>query len=63
MANNTDLLGKRVRLVRTTDEYTDLKPGDEGIVELIDAVGTVHIKWDSGSQLGLIPGEDVWEVL
>jgi hypothetical protein len=47
-----------VELVSTSDEYTDLKPGDKGTVEREDAVGTLHIRWDSGSRLGLIPGED-----
>jgi len=26
-------------------------------------MGTVHVKWDDGSSLGLIPNEDMWEVL
>ena len=56
-------VGKRVRLLRTTDPYTDLKPGDEGVIQDVDDAGTVHIKWDQGSGLGLIPGEDAWEVI
>jgi hypothetical protein len=57
------LVGKRVRLTHTSDQYTSLKPGDEGTVSLVDDVGTVHVSWDSGSRLGLIPGEDRWTVL
>jgi Domain of unknown function (DUF4314) len=30
---------------------------------MIDDNGTVHVKWDSGSILGLVPGEDEWDVL
>ena len=55
--------GDRVRLVRTSDPYTELVTGDVGTVDLIDAFGTVHIKWDSGSHLGLVPGEDSWVIL
>jgi hypothetical protein len=29
----------------------------------VDSMGTVHVKWDSGSTLGLIQGEDQWTVL
>lgn len=55
--------GDRIRLVSCTDQYTKLVPGDEGVVKFIDSLGTVHVAWDTGSRLGLIPGEDVWEVL
>ena len=37
-------------------------PGTRGIVTLVDGFGTVHVAWDDGSRLGLIPGEDQWEV-
>lgn len=57
------LLGARVRLVRCTDPYTLLDPGAEGVVVHVDDVGTVHVLWDSGARLGLIPDEDEWEVI
>lgn len=56
-------LGKRVRLIRTTDPYTHLKYGDEGVIDFIDDEATFHVKWDNGSSLGLIDKEDDWEVL
>lgn len=45
--------GDRVKLVRCTDEYTKLSPGEEGTVVLVDPLATVHVKWDSGSNLGI----------
>lgn len=51
-------VGAKVRLDHTSDPYTDLKPGDEGRVAFIDSAGTVHIVWQNGSTLGMIPGED-----
>jgi hypothetical protein len=54
--------GDRVRLIRCNDPYTRLAPGDLGTVTLVDDLGTVHVDWDSGSRLGLVPGEDWWEV-
>jgi len=56
-------IGKRVRLIHTNDRYTKLKAGDEGIIVSVDGMETRHIKWDNGSNLGLIPGVDKWEVI
>ena len=57
------LVGRRVRLDRCTDQYTRLQPGVEGTITSVDSLGTVHVNWDNGSRLGLIPGEDDWTVL
>lgn len=56
-------VGATVELVHTTDAHTRLEPGARGRVVLIDGMGTVHVRWDDGSQLGLIPGEDDWRTL
>jgi hypothetical protein len=53
--------GDRVRLVHTDDPYTRLEPGEEGVVSFVDHLGTIHVDWDSGSSLGLVPGVDRWE--
>lgn len=57
--------GKRVRLVRTNDTYTDLQPGAEGVIrfETHGELGSVAIDWDDGSRLSLCPDIDVFEVL
>ena len=59
----TNLRGRRVRLISTTDQYTNLRTGDEGTVVLVDDIGTVHVSWDNGSSLGLVPREDNWQLL
>jgi hypothetical protein len=58
-----NMKGRRVRLTRCSDPYTRLEPGDEGTIAFVDGMGTVHVNWDSGSSLGLVPGEDSWTVL
>lgn len=50
--------GSRIRFISSTDPYTTLSEGDEGTVEFVDSLGTVHVQWDNGSTLGMIPGED-----
>lgn len=52
--------GDRVVLDWTDDELTCLRAGDRGTVTFVDALGTVHVRWDSGSRLGLVPGFDRW---
>lgn len=57
-------VGDRVELVRCTDEYTRLQPGERGTVTFIDSLGTVSVDWDSGAKLGLVRAAgDVWVVL
>jgi hypothetical protein len=56
-------VGRRVRLIRCTDEHTRLQPGALGTVSFVDSLGTLHVRWDDGHSLGLVPGEDRWELL
>lgn len=51
--------GTRVELVFMNDPYTRLKPGDQGEVEIVDDIGTIHVRWDNGSGLGVAYGEDL----
>ena len=58
-----EIINKRVRLISTADEYTNLQPGDEGTIVLVDDTGTIFANWDNGSRLGLIPGIDFFDIL
>lgn len=41
------------------DPYrTDLVSGCKGTVTGVDAAGTIHVRWDIGSSLGVVYGED-----
>lgn len=57
------LVGKRVKLIRCSDEYTKLKPGELGTINFVDDIGTVFVKWDCGSSLGMIDGVDQWQLV
>ena len=59
----TDLKDKRVKLIEMLDDYTKLKPGDEGTIQFEDDMGTIHVKWDNGEHLGLLPDVDKYEIL
>lgn len=58
------LQGKRVELIRCNDTSTKLIPGSLGTVEFEDDMGTVHVRWDNGTYLGLCREDgDRWTVL
>lgn len=50
--------GTRIALVNMDDPYSKLVPGDRGTVRAVDDAGTIHVRWDSGSGLGIAYGED-----
>ncbi|WP_367180998.1 DUF4314 domain-containing protein [uncultured Mitsuokella sp.] len=54
--------GTRVRLVSMNDVQAP-SAGTEGTVQYVDDAGTVHVHWDTGGSLGLVPGEDEWELV
>ena len=45
------------------DPYAPIAPGTEGEVDFVDDIGTIHMKWDNGRALGIVPGEDSFSVL
>ena len=55
--------GTRIRLNSMDDPYAPILPGTEGEVDFIDDAGQLHMKWDNGRSLALIPGEDSFTVL
>ncbi len=48
--------GDRVELSAVPDGYRrfTLNAGDLGTVELVDSLGTIHVRWDSGARIGII---------
>ena len=64
-----DVVGKRIKLIRTNDPYTDLKPGDRGTVVDVselpyeDTPFKVLVQWDSGSRLAILEGHDDYRMV
>jgi hypothetical protein len=57
-----ELKGKRIKCVFMNDDHP-VPEGTEGTVDLVDDMGTIHVNWDNGSRLGLVPEEDKYELI
>lgn len=51
-------VGTRVALIDMDDPHAP-PVGTQGTVEYVDALGTIHVSWDTGSCLGVVWEEDV----
>lgn len=45
--------GCKVELVQMNDPYVQMPVGLKGTVMFVDDIGTVHIDWENGSNLGV----------
>lgn len=54
------MAGMRVKLIYMEDPQAPAL-GTEGTVQFIDDIGTIHVAWDTGCSLGLVPGVDEWK--
>ena len=59
---NEDLTGKRIKCIHMMDDHPVLC-GELGTVRSVDDMGTIHVNWDSGRTLGLVPEEDQYELV
>ena len=50
--------GMRIRLISMVDDPNPVSPGTEGTIRLIDGMGIIHVNWDNGRSLAVIPNED-----
>lgn len=55
--------GTRIELLSMEDPFSSIYPGEKGTVRVVDDMGTIHVDWDNGRRLGVIPGEDAFRKL
>ena len=54
--------GMKVRLI-SMDDIQAPPPGTIGEISGVDDAGSVMVRWETGSSLSLIPGEDRFEIV
>lgn len=53
----------KIQLISMRDEKYPVLPGTVGEVTHIDDMGSIHMKWQNGSSLALIPEVDSFRVV
>ena len=56
-------VGTKIRLLAMNDPYDPVPPGTIGTVTCVDDAGQLHMDWQNGRTLALVPGVDSFEVL
>ena len=59
---NQDLVGKRIKLIEMGDDPHPIRSGTEGTVVHVGG-GVINVKWDNGRSLGLVEGEDIYQII
>lgn len=55
--------GTKLQLISMRNEKYPILPGTIGEVTHIDDLGSIHMKWQNGSSLALIPEVDSFKVV
>ena len=56
-------VGTKIQLISMRDEKYPILPGTIGEVTHIDDMGSIHMKWQNGSSLPLIPEVDSFKAV
>lgn len=54
--------GTRLELISMEDPQA-VTPGTRGTVQFVDDIGSIHMNWDNGRTLALVPKEDSFRKL
>jgi hypothetical protein len=58
-----ELIGKRIRMTETmSNDPNPIEKGDEGTIVHVGG-GVINVNWDSGRRLGVVVGEDSYEII
>lgn len=54
---------KRVEIIKMLDSFSPVPNGTRGTITRVDDIGQIHVNWDNGSTLALIPGIDEFNII
>ena len=55
--------GTKLQLISMRNEKYPILPGTVGVVTHIDDAGSIHMRWENGSSLALIPEIDSFQTV
>lgn len=55
--------GTRILLLHMDDPYSPVPCGTRGTVSYVDDAAQIHMRWDNGRTLAVVPGEDSFRKL
>lgn len=55
--------GTRIMLLAMEDPFAPVPSGTRGTVKFVDDIGQLHMSWDNGRSLSVVPGEDSFRKL
>jgi transcription antitermination factor NusA-like protein len=59
---SNELNGKRIRIIHM-DDKDPVPSNTEGTIHHVDGIGQIHVKWDNGRTLAVVPDKDTYEIL
>lgn len=62
MKINENLIGKRIRLISMENDPNPVEKGSMGTIYHVGG-GVINVRWDSGRTLGVVEGEDLFEIV
>ena len=55
-------IGKTIEIIKMDDPQAP-PPKTRGVIQSIDGIGQIHVKWENGSKLAVQPYDDVYRIL
>lgn len=55
--------GTRIELIEMEDPFAPVPSGTRGTVKSVDDIGQLHMHWDNGRSLAVVPREDSFRKL
>jgi hypothetical protein len=62
MRGESELVGRRIKLVEMVDDPHPVEPGTEGTIYHVGG-DVINVKWDNGRSLGVVMGHDLFDIL
>lgn len=55
--------GTKIKLLKMYAPFTSIPSQELGVIDFVDDIGQIHINWNNGSTLALVPNVDEFEIL